>query len=87
MIKCMTDLKRKEIFMADQKIDNLLNLAMDATPEERRKSENLNIGYDMTSRQWDIIVKYSGEWSGWQRDSGSAIAWRLCCCNFAGIGN
>ena len=46
--------------MADQKIDNLLNLAMDATPEERRKSENLNIGYDMTSRQWDIIVKYSG---------------------------
>lgn len=60
----MTDLKRKEIFMADQKIDNLLNLAMDATPEERRKSENLNIGYDMTSRQWDIIVKYSGPESG-----------------------
>ena len=29
--------------MADQKIDNLLNLAMDATPEERRKSENLNM--------------------------------------------
>ena len=52
----MTDLKRKEMFMADQKIDNLLNLAMDATPEERRKSENLNIGYDMTSRQWDVIV-------------------------------
>lgn len=50
--------------MADQKIDNLLNLAMDATPEERRKSENLNIGYDMTSRQWDIIVKYSGPESG-----------------------
>ena len=61
MIKCMTDLKRKEMFMADQKIDNLLNLAMDATPEERRKSENLNIGYDMTSRQWDIIVKI--QWS------------------------
>ena len=60
----MTVLKRKEIFMADQKIDNLLNLAMDATPEERRKSENLNIGYDMTSRQWDIIVKYSGPESG-----------------------
>lgn len=52
------------MFMADQKIDNLLNLAMDATPEERRKSENLNIGYDMTSRQWDIIVKYSGPESG-----------------------
>ena len=35
--------------MADQKIDNLLNLAMDATPEERRKSENLNVGYDATT--------------------------------------
>ena len=46
--------------MADQKIDNLLNLAMDATPEERRKSENLNVGYDPASRMWDIIVKYSG---------------------------
>ena len=32
--------------MADQKIDNLLNLAMDATPEERRKSENLTMGRD-----------------------------------------
>ena len=64
MIKCIIGLKRKEMFMADQKIDNLLNLAMDATPEERRKSENLNIGYDMTSRQWDIIVKYSGPESG-----------------------
>ena len=32
--------------MADQKIDNLLNLAMEATPEERIKSENLNEGYN-----------------------------------------
>ena len=30
--------------MPDQKIDNLLNLAMDATPQERRKSGNLNVG-------------------------------------------
>ena len=50
--------------MADQKIDNLLNLAMDATPEERRKSENLNVGYDATTRLWDVIVKYSGPESG-----------------------
>ena len=35
--------------MPDQKIDNLLNLAMDATPQERRKSGNLNIGYDPAS--------------------------------------
>ena len=50
--------------MADQKIDNLLNLAMDATPEERRKSGNLNVGYDSSAKLWDIIVKYSGPESG-----------------------
>ena len=46
--------------MADQKIDNLLNLAMDATPQERTKSENLNVGYDSDTKVWDVIVKYSG---------------------------
>ena len=50
--------------MADQKIDNLLNLTMDATPEERRKSGNLNVGYDSSAKLWDIIVKYSGPESG-----------------------
>ena len=46
--------------MPEQKIDNLLNLAMDATSEERAKSENLNVGYDSSERLWDVIVKYSG---------------------------
>ena len=50
--------------MADQKIDNLLNLAMDATPQERRKSGNLNVGYDPAIRLWDVIIKYSGPESG-----------------------
>ena len=50
--------------MPDQKIDNLLNLAMDAIPEERAKSENLNVGYDPSERLWDVIVKYSGPESG-----------------------
>ena len=45
--------------MPDQKLDNLLNLAMDATSQERAKSENLNVGYDPTTRLWDVIVKYS----------------------------
>ena len=34
--------------MLDQKIDNLLNLAMDATLQERGKSENLNVGYEVS---------------------------------------
>ena len=33
----------------NEKIENLLNLAMDATPEERAKSLNLNVGYDTES--------------------------------------
>ena len=46
--------------MPDQKLDNLLNLAMDATEEEREKSRNLNVGYEKQTRKWEIIVKYSG---------------------------
>ena len=50
--------------MPDQKLDNLLNLAMDATPQEREKSENLTVGYDSSTKVWDVIVKYSGPESG-----------------------
>ena len=46
--------------MPDQKIDNLLNLALDATEEERQKSGNLNTGYDPAGKTWDVIVKYTG---------------------------
>ena len=48
-----------ESLMPDQKLENLLNLAMNALPQERAKSENLNVGYDPTTRLWDVIVKYS----------------------------
>lgn len=50
--------------MADQKLDNLLNLAMDSTEEEREKSWNLNVGYNEELRLWDVIVKYSGNERG-----------------------
>ena len=43
--------------MPEQKIDNLLNLAMDATPRERDKSGNLNVGYPAETRLWEVIVK------------------------------
>ena len=46
--------------MASQKIENLLNLALDATPEEREKSLELDVGYDSAEKEWDLIVKYSG---------------------------
>ena len=47
--------------MQDQKVDNLLNLAIDATPEEREKSLQLNVGYDEEDNTWEVLVKYSGD--------------------------
>ncbi|HBN55513.1 MAG TPA: peptidase S8 [Lachnospiraceae bacterium] len=46
--------------MNDQKIDNQLNLALDATRQEREKSPTLETGYDPEERTWEVIVKYSG---------------------------
>ena len=43
-----------------QKIENLLNLALEATPEERERSGELDVGYDPEEREWELIVKYSG---------------------------
>ena len=43
-----------------QKIEKILNLALDATPEERERSGELEVGYDPVSREWELIVKYSG---------------------------
>ncbi len=50
--------------MQDQKLENLLNLALSASPEEREKSGNLNVGYNPGEQTWDVIVKYSGDISG-----------------------
>ena len=47
--------------MQDQKLENLLNLALSATPEEREKSGNLNVGYNPVEKTWDVIVKHSGD--------------------------
>lgn len=41
-------------------MENLLNLALDATEEEREKSLNLDVGYFPIEREWELIVKYSG---------------------------
>ena len=46
--------------MASQKVENLLNLALDATEEEREKSLELDVGYNPINREWDLIIKYSG---------------------------
>lgn len=46
--------------MTGQKVENLLNLALDATEEEREKSLQLDVGYNPIERSWELIIKYSG---------------------------
>lgn len=45
--------------MPNQKLENQLNLALEATPEELEKSGDLNVGYNPSERTWQLIVKHS----------------------------
>lgn len=49
--------------MDSQKMENLLNLALDSSAEERGKSLELNVGYDSQDNLWELIVKYNGDLS------------------------
>lgn len=46
--------------MNSEKIDNQLNLALDASNEEREKTMDLDVGYNPADNTWELIVKYSG---------------------------
>ena len=58
--------------MENQKRENLLNLALDATEEERLKSVNLNVGYDPEEKTWELIVRYNGSLAS-LRDTGIRV--------------
>ena len=58
--------------MDNQKRENLLNLALDATEEERLKSVNLNVGYDPEEKTWELIVRYNGSLAS-LRDTGIRV--------------
>lgn len=47
--------------MADQKLENMLELSLSSTESQREKSQNLNVGYDPLTNRWELIIKYSGE--------------------------
>lgn len=66
--KCICMKKTPGDPMEDQKLENLLNLALSATPEERTKSEILNVGYSPEDRLWDLIVKYTGDLKKYEND-------------------
>lgn len=43
-----------------QKLENLLNLALETPESVREQTDNLNIGFDSDNRTWELIVKYHG---------------------------
>ena len=45
--------------MDNQKLENLLNLALAATIQERERSASLSTGYDGETRRWELIVRHS----------------------------
>ncbi|WMC93365.1 S8 family peptidase [Kineothrix sp. MB12-C1] len=47
--------------MDSQKLENLLNLALNASMQEREKSLDLDVGYDAETNVWELIVKYNGD--------------------------
>lgn len=47
--------------MDSQKIENLLNLSLSVSEEEREESPLLREGFDILSNTWEIIVKYQGD--------------------------
>lgn len=54
--------------MDNPRVENMLNLALDATEEEREKSLNLDVGFDREDRTWELIVKYNGALSRLARE-------------------
>jgi len=46
--------------MPSQKLETILNLSLESTPEQRARSGVLDVGYDERENTWELIVKYSG---------------------------
>lgn len=51
------------IFAMNQKIENVLALALQTPEPVREKSLNLNVGFTEETRTWELIVKYNGNLS------------------------
>ena len=46
--------------MNNQKLEDILNLALETPEEVRARTGNLNIGFNTENRTWELIVKYHG---------------------------
>ena len=47
--------------MANQKLEDLLNLALEIDKAQRQKSRQLGVGFDEDTDRWELIVKYHGD--------------------------
>lgn len=54
--------------MENQKLENLLNLSMEVTDEQREKSRELSTGFDAKNQTWEFVIRYSGEMEDLQND-------------------
>lgn len=43
-----------------RKFEPMLNLALETRPAERLQTEELNLGFDAQTKDWEVIVKYHG---------------------------
>ena len=48
----------------NQKRENLLNLALETDVTQRARTEDLNVGYDEATGNWEVIIKYHGDLEG-----------------------
>lgn len=44
----------------NQKLEDILNLALETPEAVREQTDTLNVGFDSASRTWELIVKYHG---------------------------
>lgn len=44
----------------NQKLEDILQLALQTSEETRERTEELNVGFNVSARTWELIVKYHG---------------------------
>ena len=44
----------------NQKLETLLQMALQTPEDVRVQTEELNVGYDNNTQEWELIVKYHG---------------------------
>lgn len=59
--------------MQSQKLDAELNLALQTSPEERIRSNNLAVGYNSETREWELIIRYLGDISFLEQVYGALV--------------